>query len=112
MFGLPAVVGAVHGNSRDFPRAVELAGDLDAQARVARGRRGQTPSASASQNRSVGVEAASGAAGSSLTSTPAWITASALPERGRWRGEELEEGDRFVPRPRGVARRYFFAASK
>jgi hypothetical protein len=48
----------------------------------------------------------------SLTSRRAWITASALPERGRWRGEELEEGDRFVPRPRGVARRYFFAASK
>src|SRR4051794_26714945 len=31
------------GNSRDSLRAVELAGDLDAQARVARGCTGQTP---------------------------------------------------------------------
>jgi hypothetical protein len=52
MFGLPAVVGAAQGDLEDFPRAVEPAGDLDAQAGVARGRTGQMPSASASQNRS------------------------------------------------------------
>ena len=34
------------------------------------------------------------------------------PERGRWRGEELEEGDRFVPRPVAFGRPYFFAVSK
>ncbi len=56
-FGLPAVVSAVHGNSRDSPR------DLDAQAGVARGRTGQTPLASVPQPPLVGPEEASGAAG-------------------------------------------------
>jgi hypothetical protein len=52
MFGLPAVVGAADWNLEGRPTPVELAGDLDAQAGVAQGRTGQTPSASASQNRS------------------------------------------------------------
>ena len=110
MFDLPAVVGAVHGNPRDSPRAVELAGRRSPRAygSDALGERVPEPQL-------VGLEEASGAAG--FGRLVAHVGArrdhgECAPERGRWHGEEFEEGDRFVPRPRGVARRYFFAASK
>ena len=116
MFGLPAVVGAVHGNLDGLPRrAVEPAGDLDAQAGVA-------PSAYGSdavgervpEPQLVGMEEASGAAGFGglVAHVEARLDHGECAPGTRavaWR--RLEEGDRFVP-PGGVGRRYFFAASK
>ena len=84
--------GRLHGQ---LVRAVggERVGRVRARARARRGSAGVA----------VPVVMGRASAGSSLTSRPAWFTASALLERGRWRGEELEEGDRFVARPVALA---------